>query len=512
MWIVSAEQSRSLDRRASEMGASMQVLMERAGKAVADAAIESTSDGESIVVVCGKGNNGGDGMVAARYLSKAKRRVECLVAAQESELGDEPTRQLKLLRLAGVLPIFSDDEHFERKLRCLRCRHLVVDALLGVGATRAVHGVVQRAIEAVAASGAPVVSVDLPSGIHPDTGEVLGEAVFATRTVTFGLPKRCFFQGAGIDAVGTWSVADIGFPGELLEEDTGARLICPHWVSRVLLERINGTHKGANGSVLIVAGSERFRGAAALAARGALRAGAGLVTVASIPSVCASVAAQLPEVVFHLLAEQNGAISADGAEDLVKRMDEFDAAVFGPGLSKAPSVREFLSRIWAQTKTPSVVDADALNLISEGLTPPAAMSVFTPHPGEMGRLMASSASEVEANRFAAIREAEHKYGGVMVLKGPRTLVMHESDLRVNMTGNTGMATGGSGDVLSGVIGALLAIRHTPFDAAAAAVHWHGLAGDVCAERVGAFGYLSHEIADALPAARAKLMESCRGKS
>jgi ADP-dependent NAD(P)H-hydrate dehydratase / NAD(P)H-hydrate epimerase len=248
-----------------------------------------------------------------------------------------------------------------------------------------------------------------------------------------------------------------------------------------------------------------------MAARAALRSGAGLVTVAAIQSVCDAVAHHLPEVLFLPLPETDGAVAAEGAELILEAQHRHHSAVFGPGLSQGLSVLEFLSRVFDKLELPAVIDADALNAVSQGVLLPKGDCVLTPHPGEMSRLLESSVAEIQADRFHAVAAAIAKYGRAVLLKGPYSIVGDpDQPMVVNQTGNPGMASGGMGDVLSGVIATLLAEELPGYYAGACGMYWHGYAGDLAAESIGCIGYTAMEVADRLPAARAKITELCDG--
>lgn len=510
MWIATAEQSRNLDRRASEeFGIPVRILMERAGLAAFASVAQMLPQGGSLAIVCGKGNNGGDGFVVAGEAHHRGFLVACLVAARRDELTAAADEQRSIAESRGVQCIFVDDAGYESGLVKLGCHDLIVDGLLGTGARGAVGGPIQQAIQAINRAGVPVLSLDLPSGIDADTGEELGESVWALKTVTFGQPKRGLFQGIGLEHAGYWEVADIGFPRALLDEPTEAGLVCCHRVGQVLPERLRASHKGENGSLLIVAGSEAMPGAASLTALGALRAGAGLVTVASIPSVCHAVAANVPEAITIPLPERYGTISPDAATTLVDIQTRYHAAVFGPGLTHREAILNLLSDVWAQWVLPSVIDADALNAVSQGIALPRGASVLTPHPGELSRMMATTSAEVQSDRFGSIAGAVKRFEQVCLLKGPYTITGAPGEpMCVNTSGNPGMASGGMGDVLSGVIGTLLAQELPPLEAAVAGAYWHGRAADHCAEEIGGIGYLARDLANALPRARAKITASC----
>lgn len=493
MWIATAAQSREIDRRAiEEFGIVCPRLMEAAGAEVF-AALPAC---QSLAVLCGQGNNGGDGFVVASLAARSAKRVTCLVAATESSLSKDAAHQLDQARRSRVKPIFAGEPGWAQALEMLDQHDVIVDALLGTGARGPIEGPYLEAILAANATDVPVISVDIPSGIDCDTGQPLGEAIWAHTTVTFGLPKPFLFAGEGPDHAGVWRVAGIGFPPQLLEAPTGAFLTDFPWIAERLPLRWHTSHKGSSGRVLIVAGSSRYRGAAALACAGALRGGVGLVQLAAPEIVCAAVAAQLPEVTFLPLDEQN-----DAARAIIDAAEAADATVFGPGLTT--DVRPLLESVFPYLTKPTVLDADALNLVADGLPLPPGPAVLTPHPGELGRLTGSTAAEVLADRFAAVRSFDR--GKTLLLKGAYSLVWEQGNsTAVCPSGNPGMATAGMGDVLAGLIGGLMAQGMEPYDAAVAGGAIHATAGDVTAAELGPIGYGAWDLSLRLPKARAKI--------
>lgn len=506
MWLATAAEIREIDRRAiQEYGIPSFALMEQAGFAVFKAVGELVSERGRTVVVCGKGNNGGDGFVVARLLKEHGKPVACLVAAQsESDLSHDAKEEWERATSAGVLPIFGAGEAWQEDLaRALAGSEVVVDAILGTGAQGDLQGDVLAAVEAINRSGLPIVAVDVPTGIDCDTGRQQGASVRATRTVTFGLPKPFLCQGTGLERSGRWTVADIGYPPDL-QGPTQALMVSAELIARAIPSRTLSSHKGSNGSVLIVAGSKDMPGAASLVAKAALRAGAGLVTVASIDAVCDSVAAQVPEALLLRLPQRDGAIAPEAAPILLGHKAR--AAVFGPGLGHSDTVLELLRAAWAEWKTSVLLDADALNAIALGVTPPTATRAMTPHPGELARLLKLSVEEIQADRFGAARRASQELGCAVMLKGPYTIsALAGEPLLVNTTGNPGMATGGMGDALSGIVGTLLAQGLPPQDALAAGAFWHGLAGDLCFAEIGEVGFTASDLIDRLPRARGSLV-------
>jgi ADP-dependent NAD(P)H-hydrate dehydratase / NAD(P)H-hydrate epimerase len=510
MWIADSAWTREIDRRATdEFGIPVHVLMERAGLAVFDAVRELLPQGGRLTVFCGKGNNGGDGFVVARLAKEQGYDVDCLVAAEEGCLCKDAAKQCQTMAAAGVEPVFYGERRWERKAECLCARGLIVDALLGTGAAGEVKGPVKEAIQAINRSGVPVLAVDVPSGIRCDTGEELTESIWALRTVTFGHAKPYLFQGIGLEHSGYWTVADIGYPQDLLQEPTEACLVTCEWVGSLLPERLKASHKGENGSVLIVAGSKRMPGAASLAAKSALRAGAGLVTVASIDSVCEAVAANVPEAILLPLPETEGRIDGSAADIILEKEGSYSAALFGPGMTHDEPVLDFLRGVWSGWRKPLCIDADALNAISYGVDLPKGECVLTPHPGEMSRLLHCSIAEVQADRFQTVRQAIAELKKTILLKGPYSIVGESGHpLHVNCTGNPGMASGGMGDVLGGIVATLLGQDLPGFYAASCGMFWHGLAGDMAATEVGPIGYTATDVANALPKARAKIVATC----
>jgi len=388
-----------------------------------------------------------------------------------------------------------------------------VDALFGTGLTRGLTGAAARVVRVLAASGVPVVSADVPSGVSADAGAIPGPAVRAALTVTFAAPKLCHVLPPARGLCGRVVVRDIGIARDLLDTSGGRaslRMTETSDLRRLLVPRSSDSNKGDFGRLAIVAGSRGKAGAAVLAARGALRAGAGLVTVFAIPAVQAAVVASLPEAMTAELPERDGAISAKAGKFLRKALRDFDAAVLGPGLTVTGHTRSAL-REALEARIPMVVDADALNAFAgepgafAKRSANRAATVLTPHPGEMGRLLSLSTRDVQADRLGAVRRLAKLARCVAVLKGEGTLIASPSGpVIVNPTGTPLLAAPGSGDVLSGIVGAFLAGGASADDAAWSAAWLHGAAGERLARRLGDAGLLASELADALPRARREI--------
>lgn len=478
MKIATAEECRTLDQRAiSEFGVPIERLMEAAGRAIFEAIRQRWNSGP-VAILAGKGHNGGDALVVARLCLVCSLPVRVAMLTEPDQLSDLARLNLDRFLLAGGS--FTKDP-----AEAIAGSELIVDGLLGTRYSGTLSEPIGNWLNVIRESGLPVVAVDIPSGLHPDSG--LGEeAPTCVETITFGWPKRGFFQGDGPNKVGAWRVGDIGFPQELLQAPARDRVITEAEVRGLVPIRPATSHKGTSGRVLIVAGSEFMPGAAVLAVQGALRAGAGLVGIDAPLSVRQAVAAHCPEAIL-VNTETNRT---------------WDTLVIGPGLGSSRS--EEVQRLLAQDRTPIVVDADAL----AGLKAVDRPAVLTPHPGEMARLLGRSPEDVQSDRFGAVREAASRFQSTVVLKGAWSLVCDEAGLvTANPTGNPGMATGGMGDVLAGVIGAYLAAGLSPAHAARLGVWLHGAAGDICASQVGPVGFTASQLASAIPAARAKLVAS-----
>jgi hydroxyethylthiazole kinase-like uncharacterized protein yjeF len=526
MRVATAEQMREIDRRAvAEFGMPSLLLMENAGRAVAERACDylardqpdmlpGTLPGHRyrglVVVLCGKGNNGGDGFAAARHLHSRGVQVECFLVGPKSEVRGDARTNLRLLERLGVPvhPALSlRPEQIDRA-------DLIIDALLGTGARGAPSGPVATALQAMWLAAVPVLSVDLPTGFDADTGPVDGSLfAFATEVVTFGALKPGLLP-PHLPAAVSLTVADIGLPRPLLERDELPWWLTAEAVRGSWLFRPAAAHKGDAGRVLVVAGSPGLTGGATLCCEGALRAGAGLVTLAIPRSLNPILEAKLTEAMTLPVPETGaGAHCPEALPALAPWLDVAGSVLaIGPGLGRAPEtgdlVRALLARPGAWN---AVVDADALNLLA-----PAAPACFprrgdgeprcviTPHPGEMARLLGTTVEAVQSNRLETARRAAVEWGCVVVLKGPATVVASpDGRAAVNSSGGPALATGGTGDVLTGMIAALL-VQLPPYEAACAAVFVHGVAGVIAEERHGAPGAIAGDVVAALPEALRRL--------
>ena len=508
MKIVTATQMQALDRRTiTEARVPGLTLMERAGSGTADFIRNRFGPlaGKRVTIVCGKGNNGGDGLVVARLLRQGRARVTVLLLAPAAELSrDAKAMYRRWLRVAGTSTTksFRSPEQTEA---LLADSELIVDALLGTGLSTPVTGAYREAIRVMNEAGSPIVSVDMPSGIHADDGALLGCAVRASATVTFGLPKLGLYVGAGIDHAGVIHVVDIGIPSAYVDEIDGRTfLITEDFVKAALPPRTASSHKGTYGHAGILAGSVGKTGAAALAAKAALRIGAGLVTVGVPASVNDVLEAKLLEAMTVPLPDTKArTFSRAGFDRILGFIQARTAVAIGPGLSTNPETVEVVQSLMKHLDRPSVLDADALNalasrasLLTECKTPP----ILTPHPGEMARLEVGATSQsVNADRLGTARRFARERGVFVVLKGARTVVARpDGQLMVCPTGNPGMATAGTGDVLTGMLVGLLAQGVPSWEAACAATYLHGAAGDMAAGRLGFAGMIAGDLIEQIP--------------
>jgi NAD(P)H-hydrate epimerase len=502
-----------MDRRAADHGVPTLELMERAGLALREAALRllrqrGQATRPRVLILCGKGNNGGDGLALARLLlaEGVSARVELACASDELK-GDALSSYRRAVE-AGVRvrPLSTDPLAMEGYDLC-------VDALLGTGLSSAPRGAtaqwIARLNDARRANGGrtQVLSVDLPSGLDSDTGQAPGVCVEADETVTFAAPKLGLALFPGRRLAGRVTVADIGVPAPLEQELAAAgRLTTPDDVLSCLPSPDAASHKGSRGRVLVVAGSEGFTGAAALASQSCLRVGAGLVVLGCPVSLNDILEVKVTEVITAPLPEGSGrCLCPDACGPILEELDKAQALVIGPGLSLAPQVGELLECLLPRVKVPTLLDADGLTHLSQRHFALPPDCVLTPHPGEMARLLGTTTQDVTADRVGAAREAARRYGRVVLLKGPDTLVVNpEGALWVNSSGNPGLASAGTGDVLSGTIGGLLGRGLAPLGAAYCGAYLHGLAADLVAEDLGEEGMLASDVASALPRALAVL--------
>ena len=513
---------RLLEECCEREGVTTDELMEQAGLAIAHMAHDLLATAgvppgdASVLVLVGPGNNGGDGLVAARYLVEWGHPVTAYLPIERAD-----TRASRAtLNSSGVTRHTADDDSDLSILaEQLQGSRLVVDALLGTGRSRPIEGALAAVLDrlAQAQSDRPemlLLSVDLPTGLDADTGLADPLCPVADVTLALGLPKVGHMALGGAARVGRLEIADIGIPAHLAEEASAREVITPEWVRSALPSRSPDAHKGTFGRALVVAGSERYGGAAYLACMGAARSGAGLVTLAASESVLRVVAPKLIEVTTLPLPADDGALSPDAPEMLLAEARQCQALLVGCGLGRSRDANRLVQqtlRTHRYPGTPLVLDADALNILAElpewwaGLYGEA---VVTPHPGEMSRLTGLDTAEVNAHRMALAERYAEQWGVTVVLKGAYTVVASPGGaVRVSPFANPALATAGSGDVLAGVIAGLVAQGAEPFDAAACGVYLHGAAGEQARQAMGDAGVLASDLLPLIPAAMRTIRDS-----
>ena len=510
MKVVTAEQMREIDRSAADIGFTTEALMENAGRAVAEETKKLIGGviGKHILVIVGPGNNGGDGLVAGRYLDDWGAEVSLYLCSQR--LASD--KNLVLAQEHDIITIQANqDKNFARLESFLASSEVVIDAVFGTGRSRAVDGVFKEVLTRVikskqANSNLLVIAVDMPSGLDSDTGDVDPSCIYADATVTLGYPKPGLFSFPGAGRAGKVVVADIGIPPNLAE-NIPTELITEDWVKSVLPERPLGANKGSFGKVLVVAGSINYIGAAYLACMGAARVGAGLVTLSTASGLQPILAAKLAEVTYAPLPESEaGIIDSKAVSVLKETLPSYEVLLIGCGLGQKTQVVEFIKSTLfglAQSSSPAlVIDADALNTLAQipdwwqKLNQDA---ILTPHPGEMARLVGTSVEEVQKQRLETARKAAMEWRKVVVLKGAYTVVAaSDGRARISQVANPGLASAGTGDVLTGTIAGLVAQGLSLFDAAACGVYLHGEAGEVVRREMGDAGMLASDLLPALP--------------
>lgn len=509
MKVVNASQMREIDRRTAETyGIPTLVLMENAGRAIAEAALRHLGEmgGSKVLIMAGKGNNGGDGLVAARHLFNRGVAVRVWLWADPDKIsGDAATNLQAALRIGVPVTVAS------REGGLLEWADLVIDALLGTGIRGPASGPAAEAIETINQSGRPVLAVDLPSGVDSDLGVIPGPAVRARWTVTLGLPKIGLYLYPAAELAGEVEVADISLPARAVEDQgVDVEVAGPETVALSLPRHRGQAHKGDRGRALIIAGSPGFTGAAALAGMAASRSGAGLVTVAIPSSLNPILEVKLTEPMTLPLPETaEGSLSSKAAALILEAAGKAQAVAAGPGLSTGPEIAVLIRALIEEVKVPLILDADALKVLAGdlgALRRAKAPVILTPHPGEMAALMGITGREVQKDRPGAVRRAVSESGAVVLLKGAYTLIgLSEGRIVINPTGNPALATGGTGDVLTGMIAGFVAQGMDAGEAAIAAAYLHGMAADRLAPRLGT-GMVAGDLLDEIPRARMALHE------
>ena len=492
MKIATIEQMKAIDKSTiNHFGVASLALMENAGRALAEYA--ATQTGSRFVIICGKGNNGGDGSVAARHLHNYGGDVTLMLLAKPTELSGDELINFKAAEKNGVKIIIGLDNNI------INGCDIIIDALLGIGAKGAPLGNVKNAIEAINNADKIVVSADVPSGINANTGAVEGVCVRASATVTFGLGKPGLFLYPGTEYAGEIIVQDISLAKRAIENENITTFVTKH---AIIPKRIENSHKGTYGKVLAVCGCKNYTGAAYLSALAALKAGCGVVTL-GIPNCIYGVLAQkLTEVVFLPLEDENGTISQSCIPDLQRAIHRHDVIICGCGLGSSSGVKKAITHIIKTSKVPVVLDADGINAIADDinvLKEKKCELVVTPHLGEMSRLTGFDISSIQNNAVTVAKDFAREYNVIVAQKGANSIVvLPNGELYINTNGNSGMATAGSGDVLTGIIGAFSAQGLPLSQAVISGVFIHGMCGDFAAKQIGKYGMLASDILKSIP--------------
>lgn len=508
MRILTAQEMRQVDRAAvEELGIPSLLLMENAAMGVVEALGEYFPDAQTVAIFAGPGNNGGDGLALARHLLVRRYRPRIYLVTGGKSLGGDAGTQLAICRKLQIpLVEVAPDASLETVLAVARESDLLVDALFGTGLTRPLEGQFAELVTALSRLPVPRLAVDLPSGLDASRGDLIGPHFQAHLTVTFAAPKVAHLFSPAAEAVGEVVVTDLGIPEELVESAPGGlNLLVGEELAPYLEPRVPHTHKGDYGHVLVVAGSPGKAGAAILTARGAVRSGAGLVTVAVPEPLLGTVeVGSVESMSLPLAAGPAGELAAESVAQVLGAAENKSVLALGPGLGRGPEVEVAIREIVTRCPLPLVLDADGLNAFAgrcREIRGRKAATLLTPHPGELARLLGVESRQVTVDRLGMTERAARETGAVVILKGHRSLVATpEGEIFVNPTGNPGMATGGSGDVLTGMVAALLAQGYDGVAAATLGVYLHGLAGDLEAERRGEVALAAGDLLEALPEA------------
>ncbi len=512
MKIVPTQQMREMDRKTIEdHGFPGRVLMENAGRSVAISADEFLPPNGFALVIAGRGNNGGDGFVAARHLTSAGFEVEVALLAQADDLdGDAASNCSYAADFAIPIHEQPDDDTL---LELLDRADVIIDAMLGTGISGDVRGRFKDVIEMLLVRyDGPVVAVDIPSGIHADTGQVLGVAVKADITNTFGLAKQGMYQYPGRAHCGEIRVIDISLaPAAVDDEKLRTNLSRRAEIQAMLPGRDPDAHKGDAGRVLIVAASPGLTGAAAMAGMAAARTGSGLVTLAIPASLNPIIESKCTEVMTLPLMDHGcGWLGTRNMDQILDFADNVDAVALGPGMGRQEETAKLVREIVGAVSHPMVIDADGINAFAghcDVLAEADGDIIITPHPGELSRLTEMSVADIQSDRIGTAQHVAADLGVTVLLKGAGTVTADPGgETWINITGNSGMASGGMGDILTGIIASLLGSGLDAVSAGACGAYLHGLAGDVTARSMGPRGYLATDLLDYLPPLLAELLE------
>lgn len=507
MKVANCSQMKDIDSTAiNDFGIPGVVLMENAALGVVEEAVKTLGDlsFKSIVIFCGKGNNGGDGFAIARHLyNKGANVIVILLDSKEKVKGDALINLDIIEKLDIKIVEAKDESYLEGIAATLYLCDLVIDAIFGTGIKGKIKGIAKDIIKIINSSGSYTISVDIPSGVNGDTGQICDVCVKADKTVTFALPKVGLLSYPGADYVGELIVADISIPNTVVEsKNISVNIIEPDYIKSIIPVRESQTNKGDYGKLFIIAGSVGMTGAAVLTSQSALRTGSGLVTVGIPQSLNNIIEAKLTEVMSYPLKDEGGILSLECMDSLLSKINSSDVIAFGPGLSNTNSIEKILLELIKKCKKTIVIDADGINVLAKNinvLKENECNIILTPHPGEMSRLTGLDIEYIQNNRIKTTIQFAKEYNTTILLKGAKTVIANpEGEVYINTTGNPGMATGGMGDVLTGIIASLCGQGLDNFQAAVSGAFIHGYAGDIASEEKGMHGLTAVDTIDNIP--------------
>ena len=509
MKVVTSQQMREIDRKAiEENNLSGLTLMENAGLRIFQSLKNIYADLrlKRVIIFAGSGNNGGDGFVVARLLYNYGVKVKVFLLAPFNKIKNEAGENLNTINKMGVELIETETTKLEEIQRTIQNTDLIIDAILGTGLQGRVTGLKAKIIDLINVAGREVVAIDVPSGLNADTGKTVGPCIKTTHTITLALPKIGLLLFPGASYAGKVTVEDIGIPSYLLKNNKiKTNIISKETVKLLLPFRASYSHKGSFGKVLILAGSVGMTGAAYLATEAAMRSGTGIVVLGIPRSLNPIMEVKLTEVITLPLPEtKKQSLGKDAEETILKLMKDFSVLGIGPGISRELETQRLVRKVIQKSNIPLVVDADAIYALSKDTTILKKVRVplvITPHPGELAKLIKKDIDYILDNQLDITREIAKKYGIVVILKGARTIITNkEGEAYINVGDNSGMATGGSGDVLTGIICSLIAQGADSFSAAITGVYIHNLAGDLARAIKGERGMIAGDILSQIPQA------------
>jgi NAD(P)H-hydrate epimerase len=517
MYLVTAEEMREMDRQTIEsFGIPGRILMENAGRGATRVLQEDFAElaRKRVAVVAGPGNNGGDGFVIARYLSHKGINVKVFLLAQHKKVKGDAAANLALLAPLGVPVIeMPDQTAFTKQKTALHHQDLWIDAIFGTGLNSDVKGYFKEVINFINGSGKPVFAVDIPSGLNSDTGQPCGTCIQAQVTATFAFAKTGHILYPGAVYVGKLEIIDIGIPPHIADDVAPKQyLLTPDLVRAAYKPRLPDIHKGSTGHLLVVSGSPGKTGAAAMTAMSAVRAGAGLVTLGIPKSLNQILEAQVIEAMTWPLSETvDGVLDEASFDQIITLLADKKCLAIGPGIGQAEETKNLVHRLIQESPVAVVMDADGINNFADNaqlLKKCKNPIILTPHPGEMARLINSTPRHIQQDRISCARNFAVEHNVHLVLKGAGTVIAHpDGRVFINPTGNSGMASGGMGDVLTGVIAGLVTQGYSPESAAHIGVYLHGATADTLAKSIAPFGYLATEVMNAIPAQIKALVET-----